>query len=284
MKSISDLERLNTRIISGKVKPQELGQVRDTLRISLELYDFHKAHQLEGDFERATHLVQGMRKAWELLDQFLVEYPSDLGSLEIFKDGFDSEFDRMKQLSTNGRDQIKAYELRLRDETGISSLKIKNHKTFGLLIEITKANLSRVPSHFIRRQTMVNNERFITDELTSLADDLASATDQALEQEQEIYKGLLEHLVPFRDVFKETAQYLASIDLMQSFAFLALEQAYCRPEISQNNSVCLRASRHPVVEGLVGRHSFVPNDLVIEGPDRHLLITGPNMAGKSTVM
>ncbi|SMF66850.1 DNA mismatch repair protein MutS [Pseudobacteriovorax antillogorgiicola] len=285
IKGTPDLERLSTRVLSGKAHPLELAQIRDTLAITLELKDILQSkEQVRSAMTQACSVFSEAREPLELLGQALAETPSPLGSLGVFAEGHDLTFDQKRELSANGRDKISQYEQKLRDETGIASLKIKNHKTFGLLIEVTKANLNKVPESFIRRQTMVNNERFVTDELVALGDDLATATDDALQLEYELYTQLLDQVGGFRESFKRIAGAIAFVDLIQGFAWLALENSYVCPDHSKSGEIELVACRHPVVEGFVGRHEFVPNDVVMSKPDRHLLITGPNMAGKSTVM
>jgi DNA mismatch repair protein MutS len=190
----------------------------------------------------------------------------------------------MRSLSQHGQEQIDAYEQKLRQETGINSLKIKEHKTYGLLIEITKSNLARVPAGFLRRQTMVNNERFVTMELEELGESLASATEEAVRREAELYGSLLENLGQHQSTLKEVASAVALLDLLQSFATKALKERYVRPELSLDGELLLKACRHPVVERWVGQHAFMPNDIELSKKKKQLLITGPNMAGKSTVM
>ena len=220
-----------------------------------------------------------------LLLETLDEEPSALGSsLKVFKEGFDKELDDLRSLALNGQDQINKYERRLREETDISSLKIKRHKTYGLLLEVTKANLSKVPDDFVRRQTMVNNERFSTAELIELDESLANATDKAFARESILFSWLLDELGKFRSEFKAIAQAIAEIDLFHSFAFKARESSYVCPSMSLTGDLKLLSSRHPVIESVVGKHKYIPNDISIVNGIRTLLITGPNMSGKSTVM
>ena len=183
-----------------------------------------------------------------------------------------------------GASQDLQLQEKLRVRTGIGSLKIKSHKSYGLLIEVTRTHAAKVPPDFIRRQTMVNCDRFVTVELTELSDTLASAQERAVARETELYRTLLAELAKFRMDLRSVAHALATFDLLQSFAWQALKQGYCEPRIADDDRLELLGSRHPVVERVVGRHVFTPNDVVVTPQRKHLLITGPNMAGKSTVM
>ena len=283
--NIPDLERLSTRIQSGRAQPQEVGRIRVTLEKVSSICDILEEEAFSGAvLAGITHDLSGYRDSLSLLNDTLSDDIHPLGSLSIFQKGFDAEFDEARDLSENGELKISEYEERLRSETKISSLKIKKHKTYGLLIEVTKTNLHKVPAHFIKRQTMVNNERFVTTELKDLDEALSSAMELAVSREGYLYNQLLIRLGAFHDSWSLIAKAVANLDLLQGFAFKALESQWCAPKFSRDGSINLKGSRHPVVESFVGRHEFVPNDIMIEKGRNNLLITGPNMAGKSTVM
>jgi DNA mismatch repair protein MutS len=225
-------------------------------------------------------------EAMVILNDVLLEVPEGLGSGRgVFRHGYDKFLDEKNQLTINGEEKVQAYEDQVRRETGITSLKVKAHKSYGLLFEVTKSNLSRVPSSFIRRQTMTNGERYTTIELKELDDALSSASDQAVAREARLYFELLEKLRPFRDGLMSVARALGELDMLQGFAWLALKENYVRPVLTDRpRRLTLKASRHPVVEKFVGRHDFVANDVLMNEGKSQILITGPNMAGKSTVM
>jgi len=295
MRKTSDLTRLTTRIMARSAHPAELAMVRQTLFNALALASRVREFpakdskaKLLRDLTRDLDAAAGVART---LDGALVDQPAATGSGSgVFREGWDAGLDRCNALAHGGEDQVAAYEQKLRGETGIGSLKIKSHKTFGLVIEITRANAGKVPQNFTRRQTMVNCERFSTPELDKLSHDLIAAQDAAIARECELYADLLERISSHRDALYACADALAEADVWQSFAWLALKENYCRPVTmkkasrAENPRIKLMAARHPVVEKSVGRHGFVANDIEMSGKIRQLLITGPNMAGKSTIM
>ncbi len=285
-KGIADLDRLMTRVLSKNASPIELAAIRNSLDVANRLHVSFPWRILEPEFSTAIMQQIAMGKnAAELLQRSLVPHPQQLGTGSgVFASGYCVDLDDKNRLSHSGSEEVERYEAKLRLETGIQSLKIRQHKTFGLLIEVTKANLSKIPTSFIRRQTMVNNERFSTESLHQLNESLANATTLAVTREAELYELILQQLAGSRDAVRQVSQALAMLDLLLSFAWKARRSGFCRPTGSESGDIHIIASRHPVVEAAVGRHQYVPNDIIIRHDRRHLLITGPNMAGKSTVM
>lgn len=289
LKHLPDLERLSTRIFAGVAGPGELVKVIQGLDKAKWLLDQvlgDRGEKLPQDLFRA--MATGLkfhRNPLKVLAASLSPEPRPLGTgVGVFKPGYDDQLDALSAAATNGEAQVEAYQEKLKGETGISSLKIKSHKSYGLLIEITRANAAKVPKDFIRRQTMVNCERFTTVELNELNETLGSAMDQAVQREAALYQELLTELGKFRMDLRSVAYALATFDLLQSFAWQALRHDYCEPRLCDEDKVELKGSRHPVVERYVGRAAFAPNDLTLVPTKKLLLITGPNMAGKSTVM
>lgn len=290
MKGLPDIERLTTRVIAGVAQPAELSRIQDGLHRAAQVADYLQQRiPMTLGSELLESIILALREAQvpqRRLAMILTENPGPLGvGLDVFLEGYDERLDYCRRLSREGEAQINAYENQLREETGISSLKVKNHKSFGLLIEVTKSNVNRVPGTFIRRQTMVNGERFVTAELVNLGEALNSALVDAVAREQQLYGELLQQLSTHKLALQTVSRALATIDMLQSLAWKADEGGYCQPHLSEDGTLRLIGARHPVVERFVGRHDFVPNDLTMEYKEGcHLLITGPNMAGKSTIM
>lgn len=284
---MADLERLLARTISGFVHPQELARMREALNKAQRLAELFSKEKISKDSLLAPALLH-LKKANEpllIFEKALVEETGALGhGNQVFKAGFDKALDQLMDLSEGGAQKVAAYETALREKTGIGSLKIKNHKTYGLLIEITKTHLSKTPAEFTRRQTMVNCERFSTPDLQKLSDALIKAQVEAVQREAVLFSSLIEAIREHRESIRQLSAAIGQIDVFQGFATKALEASYCRPSFSSQGDISLIASRHPVVETYVSRHKFVPNDVLLDSKEKQVLITGPNMAGKSTVM
>lgn len=284
---MADLERLLSRTISGFVHPQELARMREALEKTQRLAEaFAKEKNIKGTLlEPALEQLKNARDPLDVLQKALTDGTGALGhGDQVFRPGFDELLDQLMELSQGGAQKVNSYEADLREKTGIGSLKIKNHKTYGLLIEVTKTHLSKVPPTFTRRQTMVNCERFSTPELQKLSDALVKAQVEAVQREAVLFTSLIESMRQHKEKIRQLSVAVSSIDVFQGFATKALEAKYCRPLFSASGDLQLVASRHPVVETFVGRHKFVPNDVMLSGKEKQILITGPNMAGKSTVM
>ncbi len=280
-RGIGDITRLSARLSGLLSQPGELARIRETLSASQALAQNLTGHPLGALLLAGLKDLDSLR---ELLPRAILSEPQGLGKGDqVFKRGYDGDLDRLLDFSSHGQEKVEAYEAQLREQTGIQSLKIKAHKSFGLLIDVTKSNLPRVPGSFIRRQTMVGGERFMTEELRELDEALSGAQDQAIQQERDLYTELLQRLKPCFGALESLGQVLAEIDLTQSFAWLALTRGYTKPTLDQN-LLHLEGARHPVVEHRVGAHRFAPHDLTLTHAQKQVLITGPNMAGKSTVM
>lgn len=287
LKNCPDLERLTTRVITGHAQPYELLKIKQALdRIAkIRALFITRSLKVPALLNHTLEALSHCQQPLELLDQALSQEVVGLGAdLKVFREGFDAKLDELRELSRHGQQTIDQYEDKERQKTGITSLKIKSHKTFGLTIEITRANLGKIPDYFVRRQTMVNCERFSTKELEALNQALMAATANAMQREAEMYAQLLTDMQRLTPALRQVEQGIAVLDLLQGFSWKARSAQYCRPILATDGTISLTGARHPVIESFVGRHRFVANDVAIAANKKTLLITGPNMAGKSTVM
>ncbi|MDR2338026.1 MAG: DNA mismatch repair protein MutS [Deltaproteobacteria bacterium] len=281
---IRDLDRLTTRITSGRIVPRDLGNLRDSLKILPIIFEtllqFNKS--LLTQFLEKADQLEDIRKLLEkaLLD----ELPIKLNDGEIFKDGFNKEVDRFREIKQNSKRYLSAIEERERQKTGINSLKIKYNNVFGYFIEITKSQLNKTPTSYERKQTLVNAERFITDELKELEQAILSADVKQIELEKQLFIELREAIAKKARRIQDVSDLVSQIDVFQSAAYLAKKNNYCRPQIIKEVALYIEQGRHPVVENLIGQHNFIPNAVTLDSQNRFAILTGPNMGGKSTFL
>ena len=224
----------------------------------------------------------------ELLDKAIADDPPVLlkeGGL--IKKGYNQEVDECREASVNGKTWLTDLEAKEREETGIKNLKISFNKVFGYYIEVTKSYLHLVPPHYVRKQTLVNNERYITDELKKMEDTILGAEERLTRLEFEVFCQVREYVLAQADRLRRTASAIARLDALASYAETADRENYCRPDVLAGDvtEISIKDGRHPVVEKMNASGDFVPNDVLLDCNDNLLLvITGPNMAGKSTYM
>ena len=291
LKSIRDITRIVSRLQNRIRNPRELGGIRDTLNQLPGLKDL--LSQFSGKtiltLVNRMHSLQTLR---DLLNSGLnEELPAKFDEGGIIKLGYDKELDRLLDLTSNNKTWISDLESGEQNTTGIKNLKIKYNGSFGYYIEVTKSNLHLVPKRYIRKQTMTNAERYYTEELKEKEQEILNAENNALSREELLFKELVRQTLGYSEALLETAEVIAEIDVFSGWAQLALDWDYCRPSLGEDDSLEIEQGRHPVVEqmlredkiGLSGSHSFVPNDsFLIANSEQIALITGPNMAGKST--
>ena len=283
LSGIGDLERILTRIVLGSARPRDLTTLRAGLerlpalteRIS-DLGD-RLLDRLSSDLPEQTQLV-------DLLTRALVEQPPMLiRDGGVIRDGFDADLDELRALSTNADDFLQRYEAGERERTGISTLKVGYNRVHGYYIEIGKARSGEVPEEYTRRQTLKNAERFITAELKEHEDKVLSARERALALEKSLYEKLVVELGESHAALARIARAVAALDVLATFAERAESLDWSRPELDDRPGIEIVEGRHPVVEA-VQDAPFVPNDVELDPERRMLVITGPNMGGKSTFM
>jgi len=229
--------------------------------------------------------IDELQDVHELLDRAIAEDPAtSVTNGNIIKAGYNAEVDKLRTASEEGMQWLALLEAKEKEETGIKNLKIRFNKVFGYYIEVSKSNLSQVPYRYTRKQTLVNGERFITEELKEMEEKIVGAEEKRNDLEYRLFTAIREVLSKHIPRIQQTASAIAALDVMLSFANLSYSNGYVKPNMTEDGRICLVDSRHPVVEQS-SRESFVPNDVLLDNDENNmLLITGPNMSGKSTYM
>jgi DNA mismatch repair protein MutS len=287
--TVGDLERLVTRVELGLATPRELGAIRATLGAAAELARLVRsgggldAQVASASIAPPDDLASELRARLEALLEDELPHVATQGG--IVRRGADARVDELRDLAGRSRDILLALEARERDGSGIASLKLGFTRVFGYYIEVTRSNLKNVPAHFRRKQTVANGERYTTDELEELEHAILGAEDRMRALEAQVFEGLRAEVAAHARALRRIASWLAEIDLASCLASLASRRGYVRPEVDDGTGLELIGSRHPVVELALPAGAFVPNDVVLDAAgERMWVITGPNMAGKSTVM
>ncbi|MBI3988806.1 MAG: DNA mismatch repair protein MutS, partial [candidate division NC10 bacterium] len=277
---ILDIERLTSRITSEVARP------RDLLSLKASLLPLPSLHQLllGAKAPLLVELAQGLdplEDVYQEIQRVLLDEPStQLKEGGLIRDGVSKELDELKAIQTSGHQWLSTFEREERERTGISNLRVGFNKVFGYYIEVTKGNLKFVPKDYIRRQTLVNAERFITRELRSFEDRVLSATEKGNQLEYELFCELRGFVAARADRLRKSADALGRLDALVSLAEVAARKKWVKPEVDEGPSIQIVEGRHPVVEA--SSEGFVPNDLDLDDNRRVIILTGPNASGKST--
>ncbi|MBR4278858.1 MAG: DNA mismatch repair protein MutS [Clostridia bacterium] len=285
LKGITDIERLTTRLIYGTANARDLKSLEKTIK----LFPAVKELIANTKCKTLTRIDQEIDPLTDVADAIfdtIAEEPAAvLKEGGIIKRGCNAAVDELYEMVTNGKAWIAKIEELEREKTGIKTLKVGYNRVFGYYIEVSKSFLSQVPDDYIRRQTLSNGERFVTSELKETESRVIGARDRLYALEYELFVSLREYVLKSLDKIKLAANALAELDVYCSNAEIAREQGYVCPEIDRSDKIVLKNCRHPVVERFLEGNYFVPNDCTLDcGSSRLMLITGPNMAGKSTYM
>lgn len=283
LKHLGDLERLIIRVVGGTAQPRELVSLRSTIR---QLPELHSAfadgkNALDAilrDFDLCIEELELLEAALE------EEPPATLQNIGVIRHGFSAELDGILERSRHARDWISNLEPEERDRTGIKTLKVGYNKVFGYYLEVTKANADMVPDEYIRKQTLVNAERYITPELKEYETLVLNAEERIREIEGRIFREVCARLAGSADRILRTSRALAQFDVLSSLAETAAIGGYVRPEVIADDVLDIQDGRHPVVEQTLRGERFIPNDTTFEEGERVRVITGPNMSGKSTYL
>ena len=285
---VRDLERLASRAAMGRATPREMGSLRDSMRRLpdvLTAIDAVVGRERAALLERATDELDPLTDLTEALERALVERPpAQTADGDAIRPGFDPELDELRDARDGGKQYIASLQARERERTGIGSLKVGYNRVFGYYLEVTRSNLAQVPADYERRQTLTGAERFVTAELKQYEAKVLGAEDRIAVREAELLDALRRRVGEAVARVQRTAAALARLDVWAGLADVAQRERYVRPEISDEMLLLLEGSRHPVVERMMPREAFIPNDVRLDEAGRVILLTGPNMAGKSTLL
>ncbi|MGI5892060.1 MAG: DNA mismatch repair protein MutS [Bacillota bacterium] len=285
LSDVYDLERLVSRISYGTATPRDILALKNSLVLLPQILKFlamleSPLYKIFLDhFDLLDDIV-------ELLEKALVSNPP-LSPKEggIIKDGYNQEVDELRRLTSGGKKWLMQLEAEEREKTGIKSLKVGFNKVFGYYIEITNANINNVPDHYIRKQTLANAERYITEELKAWESKILTASERVANLEYDLFCQIRDKIARQAKRIKDVAEIISHLDVLQSLATIAGENNYCRPQVNDENLIQIQKGRHPVIEKVIGSENYVPNDTYLGQKDQEMmLLTGPNMAGKSTYM
>jgi DNA mismatch repair protein MutS len=281
---LPDLERLAARVGLALATPRELHGLRAGLERLPRVGDVVR-HATSSRLRQLGEVFDPMPDLTEMLHQRLAAEPAQVAGAGVMANGWDEELDEQRSLARGGKELLAGIESSERERTGIKTLKVKYNKVFGYFIEISKANLDRVPDDYDRRQTLTNAERFITPELKDLESRILSAEERATARDRQLFLELVEELSSHAQRIAAAAATVAQLDVVAAFADRSRRWSYCRPVIADEPGITIREGRHPVLEELQRDPPFIPNDCRLNSRSSQIvLLTGPNMGGKSTYL
>ena len=285
LKKVYDIERLSGKMAYGNANARDM----ITLKNSLEKLPAVKQVLSQCNSKKLKELydnIDELQDIYELIEKSIVDDPP-MGIKDggIIKLGYDEEIDKLKTATTQGKNWIIKLEAEEKEKTGIKTLKIGYNKVFGYYIEVSKSFIPQVPERFIRKQTLTNGERYITEELKNLENQILGAEEKVINLEYNEFVKIREEIAKNIKRLQKTANVVSTLDVLSSFAQVAEDLNYCMPEINNDGIIDIKEGRHPVIEKMIGIGNFVPNDTYLDKNESRLsIITGPNMAGKSTYM
>jgi len=283
---VSDLERLINRISGGIAIPRELVTLKRSLEAIPKLKELIEGEDSSESINWLKDELKPCQEVVELIQEAIVsEKPTSLGDGNVIRPGFSEELDSLRLTSGNAKKYLANLEVKERERTGIKSLKIGFNNVFGYYIMVSKANLGQVPEDYIRKQTLVNGERFFTPELKDYESLILNARDRIVEMEGDLFRRVCRQVASANQRILALAATLANIDVFTALAEVAVRYNYVRPVLNEGNKIEIRQGRHPVVERSLSGGDFIPNDISLSNDDTQLIVlTGPNMSGKSTYL
>lgn len=285
LKNISDIERISGRLGFRRVVPRDLRALNMSLKTAFE-FTFFKDKKYPELLRKIAESISDPSEINQLIENSIKEDAQvNVREGNIIKDGFNSELDELRNKIRNSKNWLLELEEKEKRSTGITSLKINFNRVFGYYIEVTRTHLAKVPANYIRKQTLANAERYITEELKKEEEIIINAEDRLNEIEYNIFTALVEKLAGFTNVIREISDKVAIFDVLISLSQVAKENCFVRPEITEGDKIVIKKGRHPVIEKLLADEEFIANDTYLDNSSsRIMVITGPNMAGKSTYL
>lgn len=283
--SIIDIERQMVKISDDEINPSEFNALKDSLKSIMELKSYLEDSSFK-NLQEISYRIDPLYNNIEEIDSMIIEdAPVKTVDVKFIKDGYSEELDELFKLSKDGKKFLIDLEAKEKEETGIKNLKIKYNKILGYFIEVTKSALDMVPDRYIRKQTLVGSERFFTIELKEMESKILNAHEEANSLQLKLYGNLIENFKRHTSILLKVSEIVSEIDVLQGFAKSAIENRFVRPDLNEDREISIKDGRHPIVEFKNRDDSFIPNDTVLD-MDKNLIhiITGPNMAGKSTYM
>ena len=285
LKKVYDIERLASKISYGSANGRDLISLKNSAKQLPEIKKIlsnTNSELLKEFYEK----LDTLKDVYDIIDKTIVEEPPiSVKEGGLIKKGYNSEIDQLKEATTEGKNWIIQLEVKEREQTGIKGLKVGFNKVFGYYIEVTKSNISLVPDRYIRKQTLTNGERYITEELKNLENQILGAEEKLVNFEYNVFVEVRDKIETQVERLQKSAQIIATLDALCSFAIVAEDQNYVKPTVDNEGIIDIKEGRHPVIEKILPSGGFVQNDTYLDKDQNRLaIITGPNMAGKSTYM
>lgn len=284
LKTISDLDRLMGKLAAEKLSPKELGYLRQSLIAIKDIKELLKSHH---DVLAWIEPLIDLSELIEFLNSHLnADLPVSLAKGNVIKDGVNEELDRLRNLQSKGKDFLDEMCQREIENTGISSLKIDFNNVFGYYIEVRNTHKNKVPENWIRKQTLVNAERYITEELKEYETQILGAEERISVLEHQLYRKVCENVIMYIDQIQDNSSIIAQLDIAVGLSALAISQSYTKPILNNGFGIDLKEARHPIIEdALPLGEKYIPNDIYLDKDSQQIImVTGPNMAGKSAIL
>lgn len=285
LEKIKDIERLVGRLGYGSINPREFNALAISILPTVNIKEILGQCDNPNLLNISNNIENLAEVAYAINNIIIEDAPALYKEGGYIRDGYDSELDRLRGLSDHGVNFIRQMEMEEREKTGIKNLKIGYNRVFGYYIEINKQYNDLVPFHYVRKQTISNNERYITEDLKKYEEEVLTSKEESIKLEAELYDNFKNYMMSYCSRLQSLATQISCIDCLVSLATVAINNRYCNPQIVEGNELSIKNGRHPVVELIQNKNSFITNDAFLDDKDnRTMILTGPNMAGKSTYM